>query len=80
MGSAIWDLDLSIQTLEKSRTEYRAALLWMKNVSEKLQNPDYRDQLARFRAVGVHVCVCVVCDTVYMRICMSALCVCALCV
>lgn len=52
MGSAIQDLDLSIKTLEQARTEYRAALLWMKNVSEKLQNPDYRDQLAKFREVG----------------------------
>ena len=50
-ASAIKDLDVSIQTLEKARTEYRAALLWMKNVSDKLQNPDYSDQLAKFREV-----------------------------
>ncbi len=50
-GSAITDLDYSIHTLEKARTEYRAALLWMKNVSEKLKNPDYRDQLSKFREV-----------------------------
>ena len=53
--SAIRDLAISIQLLEKARSEYRAALLWMKNVSMKLQNPDYRDQLAKFR----EVCVCV---------------------
>lgn len=52
--SAIRDLAISIQLLEKARSEYRAALLWMKNVSMKLQNPDYRDQLAKFR----EVCVC----------------------
>ena len=50
-GSAIRDLNESIQLLEKARTEYRAALLWMKDVSEKLHNPDYRDQLIRFREV-----------------------------
>ena len=52
MHSAIKDLAQSIQTLEKSRTEYRAALLWMRDVSEKLKNPDYRDQLSKFREVG----------------------------
>ena len=55
--SAIRDLAISIQLLEKARSEYRAALLWMKNVSMKLQNPDYRDQLAKFREVCVCVCV-----------------------
>ena len=50
-ASALSDLSLSIQTLEKARTDYRAALLWMKDVSGKLQNPDYRDQLVRFREV-----------------------------
>lgn len=51
-NTALRDLSLSIQQLEKARTEYRAALLWMKDVSEKLENPDYRNQLARFREVG----------------------------
>ena len=50
-ASALSDLSLSIQTLEKARTDYRAALLWMKDVSGKLHNPDYRDQLVRFREV-----------------------------
>ncbi len=49
--SAVTDLDMSIQQLEKARTEYRAALLWMRDVSDKLQNPDYKDQLIRFREV-----------------------------
>ena len=39
--------------MEKARKEYRAALLWMKDVSEKLHNPDLKDQLANFRKVGV---------------------------
>ena len=59
-ASALSDLSVSIHTLEKARTDYRAALLWMKDVSGKLQNPDYRDQLVRFREVSdlcVFVCV-----------------------
>ena len=51
--TAIRDLGLSIQHLQKARTEYRAALLWMKDVSEKLQNPDYRNQLFKFREVHI---------------------------
>jgi len=49
--SAIRDLANSIHLLEKARSEYRAALLWMKDVSMKLQNPDYHNQLAKFREV-----------------------------
>ena len=51
-ASALSDLNISIQTLEKARTDYRAALLWMKDMSGKLHNPDYRDQLVRFREVS----------------------------
>ena len=51
-ASALSDLNISIQTLEKVRTDYRAALLWMKDMSGKLHNPDYRDQLVRFREVS----------------------------
>ena len=54
--SAIRDLDLSIQRLEKARMEYRATLLWMKDVSEKLHNPDYSNQLIRFREVHMLFC------------------------
>lgn len=50
-SSAIGDLSESIKRLEKARADYRAALLWMKDVSEKLHNPDAREQLARFREV-----------------------------
>ena len=49
--SALKDLQGSIQGLEKSRSEYRAALLRMKKVSQKLNNPDQKDQLVRFREV-----------------------------
>ena len=67
-STAIRDLNFSIQRLEKARTDYRAALLWMKNVSEKLQNPDYYNQLAKFREVCYTVrtymkCMCVVYHT-----------------
>lgn len=39
--------------MEKARKAYRAALLWMKDVSEKLHNPDLKDQLSKFRKVVV---------------------------
>ncbi len=64
-STAIRDLNISIDRLEKARTDYRAALLWMKDVSEKLHNPDYHNQLAKFREVCVSVVhymyVCVPC-------------------
>ncbi len=49
--SGLGDLAFSIDNLERTRKEYRAALLWMKDVSEKLHNPDARGQLVRFREV-----------------------------
>ncbi len=49
--TAIRDLNISIERLEKARTDYRAALLWMKDVSDKLHNPDYPNQLTRYREV-----------------------------
>ena len=74
--SAIRDLAISIQLLEKARSEYRAALLWMKDVSMKLQNPNYRDQLAKFREVCVCVCVCVCVHAEdYCAVCKLLLCV-----
>jgi len=36
--------------MEKVRTEYRASLSWMKNVSQEL-DPDTYKQLERFRKV-----------------------------
>ena len=50
-SSGLGDLSWSIENLEKARKEYRAALLWMKDVSEKLNNPDAKNQLTRFREV-----------------------------
>lgn len=44
-------LHLCMCRMEKTRKEYRAALLWMKDVSEKLHNPDLKDQLSKFRKV-----------------------------
>ena len=51
--SGLGDLAYSIDNLERARKEYRAALLWMKDVSEKLRNPDAKGQLVRFREVCV---------------------------
>ncbi|XP_017887662.1 islet cell autoantigen 1 [Ceratina calcarata] len=47
---AIEDTLQKVQAMEKSRTEYRAALSWMKNVSQEL-DPDTSKQLERFRKV-----------------------------
>ena len=60
-STAIRDLNFSIDRLEKARTDYRAALLWMKDVSERLRNPDYQNQLVRFREVGTECNLCVLC-------------------
>lgn len=51
-NSAIGDLSESIKHLEKARVDYRAALLWMKDVSQRLHDPDARGQLAKFREVS----------------------------
>ncbi|VEL31853.1 unnamed protein product [Protopolystoma xenopodis] len=47
---AVADSNVTIQRMESSRTDYRGALLWMKNVSEEL-DPDALKQLDRFRRV-----------------------------
>ena len=39
-----------ISAMEKVRTEYRGALMWMKNVSTEL-DPDTYKQLEKFRKV-----------------------------
>lgn len=36
--------------MERQRTEYRAALSWMKNISQEL-DPDTHKQLEKFRKV-----------------------------
>ncbi|XP_076649763.1 islet cell autoantigen 1-like protein [Halictus rubicundus] len=51
---AIEDTLQNVQAMEKARTEYRAALLWMKNVSQEL-DPDTTKQLEKFRKVQTRV-------------------------
>ncbi|XP_028972570.2 islet cell autoantigen 1-like isoform X3 [Esox lucius] len=51
---AIADTLLTVTRMEKSRTEYRGALLWMKDVSQEL-DPDTYKQLERFRKVQSQV-------------------------
>ena len=51
---AIEDTLQKVQAMEKSRTEYRAALSWMKNISQEL-DPDTSKQLERFRKVQTRV-------------------------
>lgn len=47
---AIEDTLQNVHSMEKVRTEYRASLSWMKNVSQEL-DPDTYKQLERFRKV-----------------------------
>lgn len=48
---AISDTLMTINRMESARTEYRGALLWMKDVSEQL-DPDTYKQLEKFRKVS----------------------------
>ena len=43
-------LGLTLAQMEKMRTEYRGALMWMKNISQDF-NPDQYSQLEKFRQV-----------------------------
>ena len=75
---AIADTLLTVSHMEKSRTEYRGALLWMKDVSMEL-DPDTYKQLEKFRKVS-GVCV-FVCMCMFMSVCVfSSECVCSWCV
>ncbi|XP_061127327.1 islet cell autoantigen 1-like isoform X2 [Syngnathus typhle] len=47
---AIADTFLTVGCMEKARTEYRGALLWMKDISQEL-DPDTYKQLEKFRKV-----------------------------
>lgn len=47
---AIADTFLTVSRMEKARTEYRGALLWMKDISQEL-DPDTYKQLEKFRKV-----------------------------
>ncbi|XP_036396861.1 islet cell autoantigen 1-like isoform X2 [Megalops cyprinoides] len=51
---AITDTLLTVGRMEKARTEYRGALLWMKDVSQEL-DPDTYKQLEKFRKVQAQV-------------------------
>ena len=51
---AIEDTRWTVEAMEKARTEYRGALMWMKNVSTEL-DPDTFKQLEKFRKVQAHV-------------------------
>ncbi|XP_015234215.1 PREDICTED: islet cell autoantigen 1-like protein isoform X1 [Cyprinodon variegatus] len=51
---AIADTLLTVSRMEKARTEYRGALLWMKDVSQEL-DPDTYKQLEKFRKVQSQV-------------------------
>lgn len=50
---AIADTLLTVSRMEKARTEYRGALLWMKDISQEL-DPDTYKQLEKFRKVRGH--------------------------
>lgn len=54
LNRAIADTEETVNKMEKSRTDYRGALLWMKEVSQKLDPDTYR-QLEKFRKVQGHV-------------------------
>lgn len=49
---AIEDTLLNVTAMERQRTEYRAALSWMKNISQEL-DPDTHKQLEKFRKVDI---------------------------
>ncbi|MBN3288916.1 ICA69 protein, partial [Polyodon spathula] len=51
---AIADSLITVERMEKARTEYRGALLWMKDASQEL-DPDTYKQLEKFRKVQAQV-------------------------
>lgn len=51
---AVEDTARTVEEMEKIRTEYRGALMWMKNISQDF-NPDQYQQLEKFREVQVTV-------------------------
>ncbi|XP_077304740.1 islet cell autoantigen 1-like protein isoform X2 [Lithobates pipiens] len=53
-GRAVSDTLLTVNQMEKARTEYRGALLWMKDVSQEL-DPDTYKQMEKFRKVQIQV-------------------------
>lgn len=51
---AVADTLCTVRKMERSRTDYRGALLWMKDISQQL-DPDTYKQLEKFRKVQGHV-------------------------
>ncbi|XP_034658614.1 islet cell autoantigen 1 [Drosophila subobscura] len=51
---AVKDTEGTLQNMEKERTEYRAALCWMKSASQEL-DPDTGKGLDKFRTAQAHV-------------------------
>lgn len=51
---AVADTFDTVEQMEKSRTAYRAALLWMKDISKEL-DPDAYSQMGKFKKVQEHV-------------------------
>ncbi|XP_017081190.2 islet cell autoantigen 1 [Drosophila eugracilis] len=51
---AVKDTEQTLQSMEKERTEYRAALSWMKSASQEL-DPDTGKGLDKFRTAQTHV-------------------------
>ncbi|XP_049629218.1 islet cell autoantigen 1-like protein [Suncus etruscus] len=51
---AVSDTMVTIERMERARTEYRGALLWMKDVSQEL-DPETLKQMEKFRKVQIQV-------------------------
>ncbi|XP_016064299.1 PREDICTED: islet cell autoantigen 1-like protein [Miniopterus natalensis] len=51
---AVSDTLMTVNRMEQARTEYRGALLWMKDVSQEL-DPDTLKQMEKFRKVQIEV-------------------------
>ena len=51
---AVSDTLTTINRMEQARTEYRGALLWMKDVSQEL-DPDTLKQVEKFRKVWKYI-------------------------
>ncbi|XP_037021916.2 islet cell autoantigen 1-like protein isoform X1 [Artibeus jamaicensis] len=51
---AVSDTLMTVNRMEQARTEYRGALLWMKDVSQEL-DPDTLKQMEKFRKVQIQV-------------------------
>jgi len=52
---AVSDMMLTVEQMETARSEYRGALMWMRDVSEHL-DPDAEKRLQKFRLVNIITC------------------------